>query len=700
MSILPGERTLSWIEWVVLSVGIAYLGLHAVPRAWVKLNTDFPNYYLTARLAREGFDTSRVYEWIWVQREKDHRALDIPAVGMIPITPFSTLAYWPLTALPALAAKHAWIIANLVLLIPLCWFIHSLTGLFYRRIALLLVLSYPLQRNLLFGQFYILLLVLIVAACWCYVKERYVLSGALVAVAAACKIFPVLLVVLYLRRRNWRALGSFAVTWIAAAGLSIAVFGWNLHRTYLYQVLPWALHGEAMPPYIPSAASISALLHYLFLAEPQWNPHPWHASILLYALLEPTLQMLLLAPAILLIRREDRTPQRVILEWIGLLTSSLAISTIPASYNFVLMVFPVCALAALLLERRMHTWLMALLVAYLGIGLPIPASGHLMGPAILLFTPRLFLMTAVLIGIYVLLWQSSRAPSARADWSSYAWAGFMVAAIVVSVHSTLQREQAVREEFAYRIPVETPFLLNGSPAAAGSEAKFVAGSAGGYRLVTAGSSTWIDPSADDDLSFSTGRGLTFVEKAHSGVSTIEGLQGPAKTIVEDGRNPILSSDGENVAFVRSDHGRGRLMVLQSFQSPYTTETALTPPSINVYEGSFLSPRDFAISGVEGNRPPQIYLTDQSHQNAPLSLGESRYPALSPDGHWMAYSHLEHGVWNLWIRDEQTGATRRVADVPCNQIESSWEADSKTLVYADDCGRSLWFTAIARRQVIP
>ena len=67
---------------------------------------------------------------------------------------------------------------------------------------------------------------------------------------------------------------------------------------------------------------------------------------------------------------------------------------------------------------------------------------------------------------------------------------------------------------------------------------------------------------------------------------------------------------------------------------------------------------------------------------------------------MAYSHLDHGVWNLWIRDQQTGATHRVADVPCNQIESSWEADSKTMVYANDCGRSLWFTAIAKRRVIP
>jgi hypothetical protein len=117
-------------------VAVAFLGLHTVPRAWTKLNTDFPNYYLTARLAHEGFDTSRAYEWIWLQREKDHRSLDIPAVGMIPITPFSTLVIWPLTTLPALAAKRLWIVANLALLVPLCWFIHSLTRLSYRRIAL------------------------------------------------------------------------------------------------------------------------------------------------------------------------------------------------------------------------------------------------------------------------------------------------------------------------------------------------------------------------------------------------------------------------------------------------------------------------------------------------------------------------------------------------------------------------------------
>ena len=173
----------------------------------------------------------------------------------------------------------------------------------------------------------------IVGACWAYQRGLHALAGALVAIAAACKIFPVVLFVFFLRRGSWRALIAGAATGAVALAVSVAVFGWNLHRTYLHQILPWSLHGEGLPPYATASASISSVLHYLFLAEPQWNPHPWHNSPLCYALLQPTLQMLALAPAVLLIRRSDRTPGRIALEWSALITASLAISTSPASLS-------------------------------------------------------------------------------------------------------------------------------------------------------------------------------------------------------------------------------------------------------------------------------------------------------------------------------------------------------------------------------
>jgi hypothetical protein len=674
-----------------------------MPRAWRGLVTDFPNYYMSVRLAHEHYDTSRMYEWSWLQREKDHRAIDIRVIGLVPITPFSTFAVWPLTGFAPLTAKHTWILLNLALLGPIFWILRSMTRLTYQRIALAFSLSIPLYRNLQFGQFYVLLLLLIVAACWAYLRGYRVLAGVLVAIAAACKIFPVLFFVFFLQRRDWRALFWGTITGAAAAVLSVAVFGWNVHRTYLHEILPWALHGEAMPPYVP-VASFSGVLHRLFLSEPQWNPHPWHSSPLCYALLLPALQMLVLAPAILLIRREDSTRGRILLEWSALLTASLTISTLPASYNFVLMALPTCVVAAGLLRRKWYGWMAALLFAYICIGLPVPVPHRPMGLGILLYEPRLPLMVCVLSGIYALLCHDGPPRSLVRDWTRYAWAAAMAVSVILSARSTFLRERAMRREYTYRLPLPAQGFLNADPQSSGPGIRFIAFTLSGYHLMTTDqNAVSVDPpdgSPEDDLSFAGGFGDVWVERGLSPHSQIVEIRNPSRVVINDAHEPMLSADGQSLAFVRDDRGRGRLMVRTAFQSGAANEIALTPSSLNVYEASFLSEKEYAFSAVEGRHPPRIFLTDAAHLNTLLALGESRYPALSTDGRWMAYSRLDHGVWNLWLRNQRTGLTRRIANEPCNQIQPAWEGDSKTLLYSTDCGRSLWFTAVSRRRVIP
>ena len=703
MILAQNDRVVHWLERIALCFAVLYLCFHTLPRAWRMLNTDFPNYYMSARLVHEGYDTSRMYEWSWIEREKDHRGVDIRVIGLLPITPFSTLAVYPLANLAPLTAKHIWILLNLVFLIPIGWMLRSMTGLSYQRAALVLFLSFPLHRNLLFGQFYVLLLLLIVAACWSYLRGFRVLAGALLALAAVCKIFPVILFVFFIRRREWRALTSGVVTGLAAIAVSVTVFGWNVHRTWLFEILPWVMHGEGLQPYVASA-SISSVLHCLFLNEPQWNPHPWHPSALAFALLMPTLQMLVLAPAILLIRREDKTRSRVLLEWSGLVGAALAISTIPASYNFVLMIFPVCVLASILLQRKRYGWLAALVIAYLGIGFPLAVPQGVSGLAILLYVPRLPLMLAVLWGIYALQWPDHDVRNFRRDWTQFAWAAAMIVSVVFSVPSTLHLERAERQEYAYRLPLQTQGFLNSAPQPAVAGVRYVAFMFSGYHLITQDrDGVRVDPSADapyDDLSFSSDFGHVWVEQSSSPHSTITDVVDRSRLVVDDARDPMVSADGQNLAFLRDDHGRGQMLERRAFQTDSADDLTLTPSRLNVYEASYLSDKSYAFSAVEDERSPQIYLTDAAHTNAPLMLGESRYPALSPDGQWMAYSHLEHGVWNLWLRNQRTGAMRRIADVPCNQIQPAWENDSRTLLYGTDCGRSVWFTAIARRRVIP
>ena len=108
---------------------------------------------------------------------------------------------------------------------------------------------------------------------------------------------------------------------------------------------------------------------------------------------------------------------RILLEWSALLVASLAISTSPASYNFVLLALPVCVLTALLLQREWYGWLAVLLIVYLGIGFPVGSPTAMVGPMILLYVPRLPLTLALLLGIYLLLWRDQRAEDSSWDWT-------------------------------------------------------------------------------------------------------------------------------------------------------------------------------------------------------------------------------------------------------------------------------------------
>jgi hypothetical protein len=196
------------------------------------------------------------------------------------------------------------------------------------------------------------------------------------------------------------------------------------------------------------------------------------------------------------------------------------------------------------------------------------------------------------------------------------------------------------------MPLQTQAFLAASPMSVGADIGYLAFTATGYHVETSrGNAVWRDPSSNDALSIAGDSEHIWVEQALSPYSRIVELRDLSRVVINNARDPILSADRRSVAFVRDDHGRGELMVRKDFHSVTVSESALTPPSLNVYEASFLSEKDFAFSATEGRHSPQIYLRDAGLRNMPLGLGESRYPALSPDGHWLAYSHRSENRGN-------------------------------------------------------
>lgn len=699
-------RPLRIAEWVLLSLLLVEFGAHSLPNVWRTLNTDFPNYYLTARLAHEHFDTSRVYEWIWIERQKDHHEIDRRLVGMVPITAFSTLAVYPLTSLPPLEAKRVWTALNLGFLLAAIWLLVDLTGLPLRRIALLVALSHPLRVNLMFGQFYVLLLFLLTLACWLYARQRRFLSGMPIGVAAGLKVFPVIFLLYFLRKRDWRAFAGGVLGGALCALASIVTFGWQLHGVYLKQILPSVLRGEGLDPYNLIAASLSSLLHRLLIYEPQLNPHPALNAAWLFAVLHPLLQMAVVAPAILLAIPRGWGLRRIHVEWAAILLASLAISTSASAYLFTVLILPACLLLKSLPENPRHVWAAVLVILYVAVGNLSGTDVNSEGWRALLCVPRLYAAVLLCLFAYWLLKRQSAETLPR--WDRMGWAAALGALLLFNIASNLRHQRGLYDDYRSRVEAPEKTFMDVHPAVQRDALLFIALRGDGYHsgIQADGVAHLSDTSSLDRLSLAADNDVEWVEEAgrNSVLKTVAYSGEADNESIVDAESPVFSSDGKRLAYLREDRGRGQIWI-HGRDGAGGNDIPITPSELNVLEMSFLASGSSGNAGdlifsAQSDGKPSLFTVDGAGHVKPLDTEEARYPAVSPDGRWLAYSAMASGSWNLRLRDLSSGQIQELTHAQCNATEPAWNADSKTLYYASDCGRTLWFSAICKRRVIP
>ena len=176
---------------------------------------------------------------------------------------------------------------------------------------------------------------------------------------------------------------------------------------------------------------------------------------------------------------------------------------------------------------------------------------------------------------------------------------------------------------------------------------------------------------------------------------------------EDAEQPVVSLDGKWLAFVREARGHAGLWVKELLPKANTTSASAAgwqagDDESSVLEAAFF-PDDRIVFAAETGRSTALFTLDPETQRiAPLSVSSrlTRYPAVSPDGQWLAYSQAEAGSWRLWVMRFSTGVKRRLTIGDCNSIAPAWFRDSKTLVYATDCGRAVGLPALCRVRAVP
>ena len=200
--------------------------------------------------------------------------------------------------------------------------------------ACLVILSLmypPMARSLELGQVNIVLFALIVSAVWLMARDRSVLAGALLGVAALVKPHLGLLWLYLLWKRRWRAAGSCVVTVLILTGGALVSLGIEPFRTYVFDVLPRISGGQA---YIANQ-SVYGVLARVFVSDPAYlfadrlmESHFWIDMLSLAA------GLAIIVLTFRAIPRDCRSSESVSLEFAAVICALLLANKIATIHHF------------------------------------------------------------------------------------------------------------------------------------------------------------------------------------------------------------------------------------------------------------------------------------------------------------------------------------------------------------------------------
>lgn len=704
-------RILLCAEFAVIACLGIYILVKGVWFGWKNLGTDFPQYYLGAKLVAEHYNLDRFYEWAWLQRQAFHFGIHHEAVGFPGLTPFSTLVLLPLAWLNAVQAKHAWILLNLAVLILAVYVLSKECGLPQKRAWLIALLAaLPLRNDFALGQMHLIVFALLVLGWRFHVRGKQTASGFCIALAGALKIYPLFYCFYFLIKKRWRAFGAAIATSLACGGVSVALFGVTATKVFVGRQLPRLLNGEALNPFLASTTSATTMFHRLFVFEPEWNPHPVVYSVFLYAALYALWQALPAAAIVSHLRREFVSDQRETIEWCSFLALLMFLSSQPETYHFVVLIAAAVPTYAVLRGRRL--WLSVL---YLGIYAIVCNARNFsphswLAPVItIILIPKLW-AGLTLIALYIAVLRSyflrSTAPntatfkfiSTRTVPEGLVTLGVLVPALWgMAFASSFRHARSMMLTHANRIIESDGAWMRVKPQATAHGLYYVGALDAGYRILRDGVPVYGE-NADDQMDYAASRdGMTlWIETASNAGPVIEKLvAGKVQCEMWNGELPRSSTDGSSLAFIREDQGRGSLWIAdarscEALQNP----VRVTPPEMDVRAVSAMAGDQFVFSAMT-TVGSEVFSVSRGTRVQPIlrASADIEAMAVSQDGESIVLSELVGEQWQLVRVSLRTHTAQQMTYGACNATDPYLKDDRSTL-YATDCERSMGVSTLA------
>jgi hypothetical protein len=489
-------------------------------------------------------------------------------------------------------------------------------------------------------------------------------------------------------KRNWRAVIGLAAGATAITILSIFMFGVEVHRVFITEVLTQVSRGDWLGPYFLSQNSFITLWSRLFLIEPELNPSPLLNSPAMFAIAQ-AITITVLVFSFLRLDRADKTPGSTALQWAAFIPLLLLLSTTTGTDYACLLIFSAIVGFDAMLATGKKTKALIFLLLYVAACAPVPGRISNWFPL-----SRLFATT----WLYALLLHT--AGVGRKVFEGRRWLAASLVSVVVLTLYSLQTVRNRTEDFSRRLPSPPSGYRSANPVAIPDGVVLTEMQPRKYQPMLFKEGAFRDiPMSGDVLSVAGAGTVPALYSELTGQQSfivrlpIERL-GSAPEILAEGQDAALSNDGEWLAFIREEQGRSTvwLLTIDSTDGPVMVlPSDYHPIDVSVTFGGDV----ITAAGLVSD--PHLFLIKHSTGEV-AALREfphpARYPSISPDGKRLAFSRRDHGSWHLVVREFATGYEQQLTHASCNAISPSWE-NAQTLLYATDCGRGVGLSAIAR-----
>lgn len=295
---------------------------------------DFANYYFGGKFLAEGRFDSWVYfpyEFNKAIAESGHRSI---FANYAPNTPFLALFFMPFSLLPLVISKLVFNVLSAVLLLfslkRLADF-HKIPPIYLLLIPVLFFV--PIKNGILFGQVYFALFFLLSESWLAYEKKAFLKMAILLSLAILLKVFPILLILVFVFRKQFRPLFYVLIGCGLLLLASAIVSGTDIWLFYLKTVLPRASNGEISTAFVPNYQSVFMFLKQLLVPDKIENPDAifnnpgvFHALVLAFKI-----KLLVIG---FYVTRKSNNSFFVFAYWIF---AALLISPYGSTYSFILL---------------------------------------------------------------------------------------------------------------------------------------------------------------------------------------------------------------------------------------------------------------------------------------------------------------------------------------------------------------------------